>query len=111
MGLCKVAVKCLAIVPAFALALMGTRAAWAQDATGATPAAHGGAVNHPQTKAKPAPKPQPQAKAVSLAVPAFDIIPCADATGKIHKCIRIDPLAGEINDPAKGASYRVIFGQ
>lgn len=41
----------------------------------------------------------------------YEIIDCGDAAGKIHKCIRVDPKAGEINDPAKGASYRVIFGQ
>ncbi len=41
----------------------------------------------------------------------YETIDCGDATGKIHKCIRIDPKAGEINDTAKGASYRVIYGQ
>jgi hypothetical protein len=41
----------------------------------------------------------------------FETIDCGDATGRIHKCIRIDPKAGEINDTAKGASYRVIYGQ
>jgi hypothetical protein len=41
----------------------------------------------------------------------FETIDCGDATGRIHKCIRIDPKAGEINDAAKGASYRVIYGQ
>lgn len=40
----------------------------------------------------------------------FEIIDCGDAAGKIHKCIRVDPKAGEINDPAKGASYRMIYG-
>lgn len=43
--------------------------------------------------------------------PGYEIIDCGDAAGKVHKCIRIDPKAGEINDPAKGASYRVIYGQ
>ncbi len=47
----------------------------------------------------------------SQAQPAYEIIDCGDATGKIHKCIRVDPKAGEINDPSKGASYRVIYGQ
>jgi hypothetical protein len=42
---------------------------------------------------------------------SYEVIDCGDATGRIHKCIRIDPRAGEINDAAKGASYRVIFGQ
>lgn len=41
----------------------------------------------------------------------FEIIDCGDAAGTIHKCIRVDPKAGEINDPAKGASYRMIYGQ
>lgn len=41
----------------------------------------------------------------------YETIDCGDAAGRIHKCIRIDPKAGEINDTAKGASYRVIFGQ
>jgi hypothetical protein len=41
----------------------------------------------------------------------YETIDCGDANGKIHKCIRIDPKAGEINDTAKGASYRVIYGQ
>ncbi|MFC6790129.1 hypothetical protein ACFQE0_11180 [Methylobacterium komagatae] len=41
----------------------------------------------------------------------FEMIECGDAAGHIHKCIRIDPKAGEINDAAKGASYRVIYGQ
>lgn len=40
----------------------------------------------------------------------YDIIDCADGSGQIHKCIRIDSKAGEVNDAAKGASYRVIFG-
>jgi hypothetical protein len=43
--------------------------------------------------------------------PSFETIECGDASGRVHKCIRIDPKAGEINDPAKGASYRVIYGQ
>lgn len=43
--------------------------------------------------------------------PAYETIDCGDAAGKIHKCIRVDPKAGEINDPSKGASYRVIYGQ
>lgn len=43
--------------------------------------------------------------------PGYEIIDCGDAAGKIHKCIRVDPKAGEINDPAKGASYRMIYGQ
>lgn len=43
--------------------------------------------------------------------PSFETIDCGDATGRIHKCVRIDPKAGEINDASKGASYRVIFGQ
>lgn len=43
--------------------------------------------------------------------PQYEMIDCGDATGRIHKCIRIDPRAGEINDAAKGASYRVIYGQ
>lgn len=42
---------------------------------------------------------------------AYETIDCGDATGRIHKCIRIDPRAGEINDSSKGASYRVIYGQ
>lgn len=42
---------------------------------------------------------------------SYEIIDCGDAAGRIHKCIRIDPKAGEINDAAKGASYRVIYGQ
>ncbi len=42
---------------------------------------------------------------------SYEIIDCGDAAGKIHKCIRVDPKAGEINDPAKGASYRMIYGQ
>lgn len=41
----------------------------------------------------------------------YEIIDCGDAAGKIHKCIRVDPKAGEINDPSKGASYRMIYGQ
>ncbi len=41
----------------------------------------------------------------------YEVIDCGDAQGRIHKCIRIDPKAGEINDASKGASYRVIFGQ
>ncbi len=45
------------------------------------------------------------------ATPQYEMIDCGDATGRIHKCIRIDPRAGEINDAAKGASYRVIYGQ
>lgn len=45
------------------------------------------------------------------ASPQYEMIDCGDATGRIHKCIRIDPRAGEINDAAKGASYRVIYGQ
>lgn len=43
--------------------------------------------------------------------PGYEIIDCGDAAGKIHKCIRVDPKAGEINDPAKGASYSMIYGQ
>lgn len=43
--------------------------------------------------------------------PGYEIIDCGDAAGKVHKCIRVDPKAGEINDPAKGASYRMIYGQ
>ena len=43
--------------------------------------------------------------------PQYEMIDCGDATGRIHKCIRIDPRAGKINDAAKGASYRVIYGQ
>lgn len=46
-----------------------------------------------------------------LPTTGFEIIECGDGTGKIHKCIRIDAKAGEINDAAKGASYRVIYGQ
>lgn len=42
---------------------------------------------------------------------SYETIDCGDATGRIHKCIRIDPRAGEINDASKGASYRVIYGQ
>ena len=42
---------------------------------------------------------------------SFELIDCGDAQGRIHKCIRIDPKAGEINDSSKGASYRVIYGQ
>lgn len=45
------------------------------------------------------------------AQPTYEIIDCGDAAGRIHKCIRVDPKAGEINDPAKGASYRMIYGQ
>ncbi len=40
--------------------------------------------------------------------PAFDIIDCADAASRIHKCIRIDPQAGEFNQ--NDASYRMIYG-
>jgi len=40
----------------------------------------------------------------------YDIIDCADSAGRVHKCIRVDPKAGEVSDPAKGASYRVIYG-
>ncbi|MCJ2013053.1 hypothetical protein [Methylobacterium sp. J-076] len=40
----------------------------------------------------------------------YDIIDCGDSSGKTHKCIRVDSKAGEINDPAKDASYRVIYG-
>lgn len=43
--------------------------------------------------------------------PSYEIIDCGDNAGHIHKCIRIDAKAGEINDPVKGASYRVIYGQ
>lgn len=42
---------------------------------------------------------------------SYEIIDCGDAAGRVHKCIRIDTRAGEINDAAKGASYRVIYGQ
>jgi hypothetical protein len=105
--------KGFALVPAATLLLMAANAACAQDAAGAAPAAYGGAAASGQQKPKPAPKPKPpsQAKAAPQGAAAFDIIPCADAKGKIHKCIRIDPTAGEINDAAKGASYRVIYGQ
>lgn len=41
---------------------------------------------------------------------SFETIDCGDAAGRVHKCIRIDPQAGEINDANKGASYRVIYG-
>ncbi|MDQ0445188.1 hypothetical protein [Methylobacterium persicinum] len=41
----------------------------------------------------------------------YNIIDCGDNSGKIHKCIRIDAKAGEINDAVRGASYRVIYGQ
>lgn len=41
----------------------------------------------------------------------YDVIDCGDNTGKIHKCIRVDTKAGEINDSAKGATYHVIYGQ
>jgi hypothetical protein len=113
----RVAVKCFAFGPAVALTLMGMGAAWAQDAQdaqGAPPAAHSGAAaghSPAAPPAKPKPAPKPKAKTAPQATAAFDIIPCADAQGKIHKCIRIDPTAGEINDAAKGASYRVIYGQ
>lgn len=40
----------------------------------------------------------------------FEMIDCGDAAGRIHKCIRIDVKAGEVTDPVKGASYRVIYG-
>lgn len=113
MSRCKVVVKSLAFVPALALSLTVVGAACAQDASGAAPTAQGGAAGHGQPKPRPAPKPKPasQAKTTPQGTAAFDIIPCADAKGKIHKCIRIDPTAGEINDPARGASYRVIYGQ
>jgi hypothetical protein len=111
MGRCKIAVKSFAFGPAVALSLMATGAVWAQDVQVSTPAAHSGTAGHAPAKPKPASKPQSQAKAAPQGAAAFDIIPCADAKGKIHKCIRIDPTAGEINDPAKGASYRVIYGQ
>ncbi len=78
---------------------------------GRVSAPHNNAAVRAPAKPKPAPKPQPQAKAAPQGAAAFDIIPCADAKGTIHKCIRIDPAAGEINDAAKGASYRVIYGQ
>lgn len=41
----------------------------------------------------------------------YEIIKCGDANGVIHRCIRIDSAAGEINNPTTGARYRVIFGQ
>lgn len=40
----------------------------------------------------------------------YDIIDCADATGSVRKCIRVDAGAGEFNDVANGANYRVIYG-
>lgn len=40
----------------------------------------------------------------------YDIIDCADGSGAVHKCIRVDAKAGEINNAATGASYRVIYG-
>jgi len=42
--------------------------------------------------------------------PNYQIIQCGGAAGVVHKCIRIEPTAGEINDSATGASYRVIYG-
>lgn len=39
----------------------------------------------------------------------YDVIECGDPTGRVHKCIRVDPNAGEVTKP-DGASYRVIFG-
>jgi hypothetical protein len=42
--------------------------------------------------------------------PSYDIIDCGDGTGRVHKCIRVDPKAGEVSNAATGASYRVIFG-
>jgi hypothetical protein len=40
----------------------------------------------------------------------YDVISCGDGKGATHKCIRVDPQAGELTN-ADGASYRVIYGQ
>lgn len=45
-----------------------------------------------------------------LSFEKYETMDCADATGRIRKCIRIEPSAGEINDQAKNANYRVIYG-
>jgi hypothetical protein len=44
-------------------------------------------------------------------IAGYETISCGDAKGVTHKCIRIDPQAGELNNAQTGASYRVIFGQ
>ncbi len=44
------------------------------------------------------------------ASPQFETMECADAAGRVRKCIRIDANAGEINDAQTGANYRVIYG-
>ena len=46
----------------------------------------------------------------SFAAENYQMIQCADAKGVIHKCIRVDSAAGEINNNKTGASYRVIYG-
>jgi hypothetical protein len=43
--------------------------------------------------------------------PNYDIIQCADAKGRIHNCIRVDPSVGEVTNASTGANYRVIYGQ
>lgn len=92
-----------------ALAIVGSACAQ-EGGSAATPAGAAAKTaakkNAPHAKAPAKPKP-----ASTNSSAAYEIIACGDAAGRIHKCIRIDPAAGEINDTAKGASYRVIYGQ
>lgn len=98
------------IIPFALFSVAGAGATLAQGVEGAALAVHGGAPAHAQSAVKSVTTQKPKAKAVSQASTGFDIIACADAKGIVHKCIRIDPAAGEVNDTTRGASYRMIYG-
>lgn len=102
--------RALFIIPLVFFSLTGAGAVMAQGLEGAAPAGHASAPPRAQSTTKPVATQKPKVKAVSQPSPEFDIIPCADAKGVVHKCIRIDPAAGEVNDTTRGASYRMIYG-
>lgn len=106
----SVQLRAFLIIPLAFFSLAGVEGASAQGVEGAAPAAHGGATTHAQSAAKPVTAQKPKVKVAPQASAEFDIIPCADAKGVVHKCIRIDPAAGEVNDTSRGASYRMIYG-
>lgn len=98
------------IIPLAFFSPAGAGVAMAQSMEGPAPAVHGGATTRAQPATKSVATQKPKVRAFAQGSAEFDIIPCADAKGVVHKCIRIDPAAGEVNDTTRGASYRMIYG-